>query len=510
MNKKLIGRSLWLYSLSLCTLCICAFSSSALMAQASAPEDLNAFVEQGMQDWHVPGAAVAVVTANEVLFEKGFGSTATTNGNGVDTHTLFAIASTTKAMLDAGLMILVDEEKVSLDDLAIKYIPELHFGDAWLTQQVTVRDLMTHRTGLASTDFWTFNQVMPLDEQIMMLQQVKPNASLRSRFQYQNTMYELLGQIIKNVSGQEWGDFLTRRLWQPIGMNETYDARGGISEAQQYVLPYAYINGELIQQDWDFDADFADAAGSVWSSISDMGRWAQFLLSDGVTSGGDRLISEASIAEIFKPQTLIDPSDFYPTSSLTNPNWISYGLGWFQQDFEGRKIDFHTGSLSGLIAIVGLDRKNDKAVIVLANRDHAEMRHAILWHVMDQSPEGSARDWNAEVWALFQGLEKQGEEREQAMVASRLEGTSLSLAQEDYAGTYHNNEMGNVEIVISDSGLTLVTPNMKAPLSHWHLNTFLAERKDQGWKVLIPFSIGADATVSGVDLFGEPFVRVAE
>lgn len=407
-------------------------------------------------------------------------------------------------------MILVDEEKLSLDDLAIKYIPELPFSDAWLTQQVTVRDLMAHRTGLAPTDFWTFSQVMPLDEQILMLQQVKPNASLRSRFQYQNTMYELLGRIIKDVSGQKWGDFLTQRLWQPIGMNETYAARGGIGKRQQSVLPYAYIDGELIQQDWDFDADFANAAGSVCSSLSDMGRWAQFLLRDGVTAGGDRLISEASIAEIFRPQTLIDPADFYPASSLTNPNWISYGLAWFQQDFQGRKIDFHTGSLSGLIAIIGLDRENDKAVIFLANRDHAEMRHAILWHIMDQSPEGSERDWNAEVSALYQGLEKQAEEREQAQISSCLEGTSLSLPQEDYAGTYHSDEMGNVEIAMSDSGLTLVTPNMNAALSHWQLDTFLAERKDQGWKFLMPFSIGADAKVSSVDLFGERFVKVAE
>jgi len=407
------------------------------------------------------------------------------------------------------VMVLVDEKKVALDDLAIKYIPELHFGDAWLTQQITVRDLMTHRTGLASTDFWTFGQKMPLDEQILMLQQVKPNASLRSRFQYQNTMYELLGRIIKNVSGQEWGDFLTRRLWQPIGMNETYDSRGRISESQQSALPYAYIDGELIQQEWDFDADFADAAGSVWSSVSDMGIWAQFLLRDGVTVGGDRLISEASIAEMFKPQTLIDPADFYPISSLTNPNWISYGLGWFQQDFQGRKIDFHTGSLSGLIAILGLDRENDKAVIVLANRDHAEMRHAILWHVMDQSPEGSERDWNADVRELYQGLEQQGEEREQAQIAARVKGTSLSLSLEDYAGTYHNEEMGGIEIVMSDSGLTLVTPNMNVPLSHWHLDTFLAARKDQGWKVLIPFSIGADAKVSSFKLFNQQFDKVA-
>lgn len=489
---------------------VCAFSSSALMAQATAPEDLQAFVEKGMQDWHVPGAAVAVVTDKEVLFEKGFGETATKNGKAVNEHTIFTIASTTKAMVNAGILILVDEKKVALDDLAIKYIPELHFGDAWLTQQVTVRDLMTHRTGVGSTDFWTFSQYMPMDEQILMLRQVKPSASLRSRFQYQNTMYELLGMIIKNVSGQEWGDFLLERLWQPIGMHETYDTRGEIASDKELVRPYDYIDDEIVLQEWDFSPETADSAGSVFSSIHDMGRWAQFLLRDGVTESGDRLISEASIAEMFKPQTLIDPSDFYPTSQLTKPHWISYGLGWFQQDFQGRKIDFHTGSLTGLIAILGLDRENDLAVVVLANRDHAEMRHAVLWHVMDQADEDSERDWNAEVWDLYQGLEKRAAAQEQQVIASRLEGTSLSLPLADYAGTYHSAGMGSVEIVIAEKQLSVVTPGMSFPLSHWHLDTFLAERKDQGWRFLVPFSIGADAKVSGVELFGQRFDKVPD
>lgn len=486
----------------------CVFLPGTVLAEASAPADLADFVKHGMQQWHVPGMAVAVVTDKEVLFEQGFGQTAIKDGKNVDTHTLFAIASTTKAMLTAGIMILVDEEKLALDDLAIKYIPELHFGDAWLGQQITVRDLMTHRTGLASTDFWTFAQAMPLDEQILMLQNVEANTSLRAAFQYQNTMYELLGRIVENVSGQQWGDFLTQRLWHPIGMNETYDARGGKGKDEVNVLPYAYLDGELVQQPWDFDADFADAAGSVWSSISDMGLWAQFLLRDGVTESGDRLISEASIAEIFKPQMLIEADNFYPASSLSKPNWMSYGLAWFQQDFQGRKIDFHTGSLSGLIAIIGLDRANNKAVVVLANRDHAEMRHAILWHVMDQNPAGEERDWNGEVWEMFQGFEKQATETKQKSIDSRMKGTRLSLPEINYTGRYHNDSMGDLEVVKTNEGLVVQSARIKLQLSHWHLDTFLAEQKNQGTWFLLPFSIGADAKVSSLNLWGAQFDKI--
>jgi CubicO group peptidase (beta-lactamase class C family) len=488
---------------------IFVFLPGTVLANASAPDDLTDFVNEGMQLWNVPGMAVAVVSGNEVLYEQGFGSTAIKDGKEVDKNTLFAIASTTKAMLTAGIMVLVDEEKLALDDLAIKYIPELHFGDASMGQQITVRDLMTHRTGLASTDFWTFGQGMPLDEQILMLQNVEPSASLRAKFQYQNTMYELLGLIIENVSGQQWGDFLKQRLWKPIGMDQTYDSRSDMSEDEVNVLPYDYLDGELVQQSWDFDADLADAAGSVWSSIADMGRWAQFLLRDGVTESGDRLISETSIAEIFKPQMLIEANNFYPASNLSNPNWMSYGLAWFQQDFQGRKIDFHTGSLSGLIAIIGLDRANDLGVIVLANRDHAEMRHAILWHVMDQTQADEQRDWNAEVWEMFQGFEKQAAEHEQKTKDSRLKGTRLSLPEADYTGTYHSDTLGNVEIVKADKGLFMKSAKLKISLSHWHLDTFKAEIKDQKGSWLIAFSIGSDGKVSGFDSLGDEFKKQA-
>jgi hypothetical protein len=293
-------------------------------------------------------------------------------------------------------------------------------------------------------------------------------------------------------------------------MNETFDARGKKRDELVNVLPYDYVNGELVQQLWDFDEDFADAAGSVWSSVSDMGLWAQFLLRDGVTANGDRLISEASIAEIFKPQMLIEADNFYPASSLSNPNWMSYGLAWFQQDFQGRKIDFHTGSLSGLVAIVGLDRANDLGVVVLANRDHAEMRHAILWHVMDQSPASEKRDWNAEVLEMFQGFEAQAAESRQKTIDSRLKGTKLSLPESSYLGVYHNDAQGDIEVLKTDKGLVMKSANMQFSLKHWHLDTFMGEQKTQGLEVLIPFNIGADATVRSFDLWGITFDKKAE
>lgn len=473
-------------------------------------ESLSAFTERGMEFWHVPGMSVAVVNKDEVLFQQGFGKTATSKGKEVDEHTLFAIASTTKAMVVTGILMLVDAEKLSLDDLVIKHIPELHFNNPMLTQQLIVRDLLAHRTGLPSTDYWSFFQDMPLDEQLVRLQTVQAVAPVRTRLIYQNTMFEIAGLLIERLSGQRWHHFLAERLWQPIGMLETYGERGQIEEGQSYVTPHLYLDDKLTVPAWDFPDGYADAAGSVWSSIHDMSLWAQFLLRDGVTAKGDRLVSEANMQQMFEPHQLASSSDFYPTTKLTRPNWLSYGLGWFQQDFQGRKIDFHTGSLSGLIAIIGLDRAGDKAVIVLGNRDHAEMRHALLWEVMDNTGAGNRRDWNQEVFDLYAEQSDKGDEKWQEKQKKRLKDTKPSLPLPAFTGMYRNQTIGDVLIEQSGGKLMLRSARVDFEMSYWHLDTFLVEYKPWEMREFATFNIGPDGSIESLALFGESFEQVEQ
>jgi CubicO group peptidase (beta-lactamase class C family) len=473
-------------------------------------ERLAAFVENGMELWHVPGMAVTVVSGNEVMFRQGFGRTGLDEGANVDEHTLFAIASTTKAMVVAGILVLADEGKLSLDDPIVKHIPELHFSDPMMTEQLMVRDLLAHRTGLPSTDFWTFFLGMSLDEQIRRLEFVQAAAPLRTRLIYQNTMFELAGQVIERLSGMRWDYFLRERLWQPIGMNETFGSRGQITGSLNHVLPYHFRDKQLTLADWDFPADLADAAGSAWSSIHDMGKWAQFLLRGGVTEDGKRLVSETHFEEMFKPHQLASPDDFYPTVELTRPNWLSYGLGWFQQDFQGRKIDYHTGSLSGLIAIIGLDRAGDSAVVVLGNRDHAEMRHAVLWEVMDGSAPAERRDWNREIFGLYEGLADERDEEWTEIRNQRLAKTKPSLSRDDYAGNYESPPFGKITIAMDGRKMILKANNIELPMTHWHLDTFLVEFKSWNLREFAEFRVGPDGAISKLELFGETFAPVGD
>lgn len=491
-----------LYSFCFATLLTISFS---ITVDAKSLDEKE--VQRGIDLWQVPSLAVSVVTKNEIEFKKGFGKTAYKKGSSVDQHTLFGIMSTTKAMVAAGILILADQDKLNLDDLVTKYIPELHFKDPSMTQQITIRDLLAHRTGLPGTDMWPFLQKTPLDLQIQKLATIDSSAPVRGRFIYQNTMYELAGEIIQRVSGQRWDHFLKEALWLPIGMKETYGTREQIPSNQHHVLPYILVDKKVKKTAWNFDDDEANAAGSVWSSIHDMSLWAQFLLNDGKNAKGEQLISLAGITEMFKPQMLVAKSDFYPTTALTKPNWTTYGLGWFQQDFQGRKIDFHTGSLSGLIAIIGLDRDNNKAMVVLANQDHAEVRHALLWHVMDQETGDLTTDWNQSTYDLYQEQIAASEKRQLEQKNSRISKTKQSLSIEEYVGTYTHESYGDVEVVIKGKQLELKSGRMTFDLTHWHFDTFEMKSKPNDIEALLNFNLSQSGKTQSLHFFGLDFIK---
>lgn len=487
-----------------------ALLAAARLASAAVDtERLAGVVEEGMALWEVPGMAVAVIDDGEVVMKRGFGRL-TPGGATVDEHTLFANASTTKAMVAAGLLILADEGRLTLDDPVIRHLPGLHLHPLVPTGQITIRDLLAHRTGLPSTDFWTFYQRMPLEEQIERLRLVEPVALPRTRLVYQNTMYELAGLVIERVSGQRWDRFLAARLWGPIGMRETYGARGQIPPGLRHVMPHEVVDGTLRAIDFDLPADLADAAGSAWTSIHDMTLWARFLLAGGVTADGTRLISEAGMAAMFEPQQLATAGDFYPTVELTRPSWRTYGLGWFQQDFQGRHVDFHTGSLDGLVAIIGLDRAANRAVIVLGNRDHAEIRHALLWEVMDDRPPGQRRDWNADVFALYERLADEDRQEWAAIEAGRVGGSRPTLPLTAYPGRYRSAVHGDVVLAARGDALALETAMYAFPVTHWHGDTFLVSRETWRYGQFATFVVDPDGAVSALEVFGERFDRVGE
>ncbi len=478
---------------------------------AEAVADFAAYAEQARSEWGVPGLAVAVVQDGEVLLARGFGVRELAAGGAaepVDEHTLFAIGSTTKAMTAALLGQLAEAGALAWDDRVEEHLPAFRLHDPWVTREVTIRDLLTHRAGLGNADLLWYGTDRSREEILAKLALVEPAYSFRGGYVYQNLMYAAAGEVAAQVAGAPWEQLVDRRLFEPLGMERTAPTLAVARTRENVAAPHHEVDGEIrvIENE---PVDPVAPAGSVWSSVAELSRWMRMLLAEGRWQG-ESVLDEETVAELLHPQTVLRRDDFYPTARLTEPRWITYGLGWFQQDYRGRMVHFHTGSIDGMSAIVGLVPEAELGVVVLANIDHAELRHALLWRAVDLfTGVEDGRDWSAELKDLYQGLEEEAEARAAEARAERAEGTEPSLPLSRYAGAYAHPLYDTVEVKEEDGGLRfLAGARRTARLEHWHHDTFRAhwDREWQG-STLLTFALDAAGEPARLWVMGLGFER---
>jgi CubicO group peptidase (beta-lactamase class C family) len=470
---------------------------------------LDASIARAVADWRTPGLAVAIVKDGHVVFSHGYGVRELGKSAPVDTHTLFAIGSTTKAMTAALVAMLVDEKKVEWDAPVTRYLPWFQLKDPAATRELMVRDLLTHRAGLGNADYLWYGQTNSTDEILHRVRLIDPAYPIRSGFIYQNIMYAAAGAVIEAASGKPWAEMLKTRILDPLGMTETIPTAATLASHTNVASPHDIIDGKVTVIE-NASVDPVAAAGAVWSNVNDMAKWMQFLLDGGRVGGanGSRLLSEKSFAELFTPQT-IAPFDMYPTTRITKPHWMTYGFGWFQQDYRGQAVDFHTGSIDGMVAIHGLIRDEHLGVYVLANLDHAELRHAIMYTVFDRYAGRSDRDWSAEFLALYAGLRKEGDEERAKKEAQRVRGTSPAVPIQKLAGTYADPLHGDVIVTSDASGLHIQYGSaFVGTLEHWHYNTFRATWK-AAWRdpAFVTFDLDEDGQPHTLEMMDAHFTR---
>jgi CubicO group peptidase (beta-lactamase class C family) len=482
-----------------------------LISVLGAQQDIASFdryVESARQKWNVPGLSIVVVKDGKVIFEKGYGVRELGKNEPVTTDTLFGAMSTTKAMTVACLAMLVDEGKITWDDKVIKYLPDFRVGDPYVTNELRVRDLLTHSAGLGNADFlWAWTPTISNAEVLRRMQFAKPAYSMRSSFIYQNIMYLVAGQVIEKASGMPWERFIAERLFSPLGMKNTFP---DLSLSKNYVnrsSSHFAVKGS-IEVIPEMPADAIAPAGAVWSTADDIGKWVTFMLGDG-SWNGRVLINPATFSEILKPQVMVPGPQFYPTIALTKPHWMTYGLGWFQHDYRGEMVNFHTGSLDGRTAIIGLMRDKKLGVYVFGNLDHAEVRHALMYKVFDDFGFGdNSRDWSTELKTLYDGIREQGNKRQEAVRALRKTGTSPSLPLEAYTGGYSDPLFGSVDITVQEEKLRADLGNgLTAVLEPWQFDSFMGTWSKRWWdESLFAFSISPIAPqVESVTIDGATF-----
>ncbi|MEO8139808.1 MAG: serine hydrolase [Gemmatimonadota bacterium] len=492
-----------------------AGGSQASRSADAIVHELDGFIRQGMKDWEVPGLSIALVHNDSILLTRGYGVRRLGEPGAVDGQTLFGMMSTTKAMTSLAVAMLVDDGRLTWDDPVTKWVPEFQMPDPYVTRDLRVVDLLTHNTGLPNADLLWSRGDLGSEEIFRRMRLLTPAYPLRGGFVYHNVMYGLAGEVIARASGMSYGDFLRRRLFGPLGMSRTYPSYARMAAAgDPNVSSPHYRIHQTVQPIADETVDTLASAGAIWSSAEDMATWIRFLL-DSAQVAGRRLLSDSGYRMLFAPHAIIPADEFYPTMELTRPHWTTYGLGWFEQDYRGHFVAFHTGSLDGRTAIIGLLPDERVGVYVFGNLDHAEFRHAVMLKVFDLFLGGAPRDWNRELLALYAGRRARADSAQQA--AGQAPGTlaPASQAPANYAGKYVHPIWGDAEIALVGEGLQFqmgASPELRGPMTHWNLDSWHVALGDgRSPPIVVQFILDPDGRVAELripDVDGAVFRRV--
>ncbi|MDQ2746068.1 MAG: serine hydrolase [Acidobacteriota bacterium] len=437
-------------------------------------KEIDAYAEKVRTDWNVPGFAVGIVKDDKVVFLKGYGVRELNKPDKVDEHTLFAIASNSKAFTAASLAILVDQGKLNWDDKVIKYLPDFQMYDSYVTGEMTVRDLVSHRSGLDtfSGDLLWYETTYTNDEILRRVRFLKPTYGFRAGYGYSNVMFIAAGRVVEKVSGKPWAQFVRENILTPIGMNETKTSIFDYKTGDNVAVPHNESGGKLRALPQG-NVDGAAGAVRLNSSVSDMTKWLRLQLGRGKFDG-KQIFSERQSGEMWSPNTPIKTNPF-PAKDAPTQIFSAYGMGWFLQDYRGRKIIQHSGGLDGMISQTAMMPSENLGLVVLTNSETgviSVMMNKIFDVFLNVEPK---RDWSAERLKRAADGKLKSAEADAKIVAARIPNTKPTLPLSSYAGKYTDQLYGDATIAEENGKLVLrftQSPNFVADLESWNYDTF--------------------------------------
>jgi CubicO group peptidase (beta-lactamase class C family) len=462
---------------------------------------LDEYIEQGIRAWKIPGLAIAVVKDDSVVYARGFGVRRAGTDERVDERTLFAIGSSSKAFTAAAVAMLVDEKKVAWDDPATKHLPDLQLFDPYATRELTVRDLLSHRSGLSRGDLVWYGSEFDRDEILRRVRYLEPSWSFRSRFGYQNIMYLAAGQTIEAVAKKSWDDFIDERIFTPLGMTASTTTVRALEAVQNVARPHSDSSGTVRAIPYR-NIDNIAPAGSINSNAIEMAQWVRLQLGNG-TYAGKKLLSAEAVKEMHEPQTIIRHEG--PWAMMTpDASFLTYGLGWFLHDYRGKKVVQHGGNIDGMHALVGMIPSEQLGVVILTNLSPNALTTALMNRVFDAYLGAPATDWSKRLLAAMDSLQGVQTAAQKRMETARVEGTRPSVALEKYAGTYSHDMYGDVVVARNGDGLTIRRgQSFTAPLSHWHFDTFRIQAGGGGIGMgFVSFTLDPMGQVASLSLQG--------
>ncbi len=431
------------YTLSFLLLFTGFFASAQLTEQ-----QIDDVANRTLKAFDVPGIAIAIVKDGKIIHAKGYGVRSIETKKPVDANTLFGIASNSKAFTSAAIAMLVDEKKMDWDDKVTKYIPEFKMYNDYVTNEFTIRDLLTHRSGLGlgagDLMIWPGGNKFTVQDIINNLQYLKPVSDFRTKYDYDNLLYIVAGEVVHRVSGISWQDFVEQRIMKPLEMNKSASSWHRLKDSSNVIVPHVPIDGKLEVINRYTNPVF-DAAAGIYSSVNDLSKWAIMQLNDGkYGEQGKQLFSEKQHREMWSPQTILPNRTSPPYNSL----FRAYGLGWQLADVNGKLEVSHTGGLEGIVTKVTLFPQLDLGIIVLTNQQSGAAFSAVTNAIKD----GYIGVTSADYVSLYSKNVQSSEENADKITAdiwNKVESNLKNKVKADakqYVGTYKDNWFGEVTI----------------------------------------------------------------
>ena len=486
-------------------------SPVALTAAAPATAfNLDADVARVMQTFDVPGIAIAIVKDGKVIATRGFGVRKLGQPEAVDGKTLFEIASNSKAFTAAALAMLVDEGTLAWDDPVTRHLPEFQMFDAYVTHEMTVRDLLTHRSGFglgAGDLLWWPSTRFSTDEIIEKLRYIRPATSFRASYAYDNLLYIVAGKIVAKKSGKSWGETVRSSILQPLGMTATTTSLAENAGNPNVANPHSKIDGKIAAVK-AMPVPNAVGAVGINTNAEDIARWMTVLLDGGElkSAGKDaqgkapRLFSAAQSREMWTAQTPIRISEPVPALAATRPNFFAYGLGFQLRDYHGMKLALHGGALQGFYTRVLLVPEAQLGIAILTNAESGGALTALQYRLLDQYMGAAPSDWVKLVSETENAAHAKELARQNSAQGTRAATSQPSLALAAYDGAYQDAWYGKATIqsvgakhVISFA----MTPDLTGELEHFQHDTFIVRWKERnfGADAYVTFSLNPDGSI---------------
>ena len=477
-------------------------AAQALRTTPAVPPGIDAAVAKIMKAFEVPGLALAIVKDGKVALAKGYGVRKLGDPTPVDGNTLFGIASNSKVFTATALGLLVEEGKLAWDGRVVDYLPWFMMYDPFVTRELTVKDLLVHRSGLglgAGDLLWWPESTYDRREIAQRLRFIKPATSFRNAYAYDNVLYLVAGEVIQAVSGQTWEDFVAQRILKKVGMSGSNVRHSAAGEGGNVATPHAKVEGS-VRPIAPFTSDNTNPAGGINSGAEDMAKWLLVRLARGRLSDGTALYSERTARQIETPVTIMPNAN--PPTELTGlrSNINAYGLGVNIRDYRGQRVVTHTGGLPGYVSEVTLLPDRNLGVAVLTNAESTAAFTALTMSIVDHDLGAPPTDWTA----AFLKVVSRGDAAAAAAVgkskAARDASSKPSLPPARYAGVYTDAWYG--DIAIEESGGKLVmrftkTPALVGDMEHWQYDTFVVRWRDRELRAdaFVTFALNPDGTI---------------